>query len=614
MVTGQLPMEESESKDMLKKMLVRSFGAIKPIAEHPYAPDEDLCAIIEKMMKIDLKVRYQTMDEVVADLERYKASITEGGEKSDAASQKEEDEFASIFALPPEPAPAPEQAAEAPPPAKAVPQRSVLCVEAQDEIQDVLRKTLTKMGYRALLVGDAERAAERYREAPVDAVIFDADGQGADSIEHFLDMHEKAHEDEHQLVALVILGPRQGDLREKLPTDDRLAVLSKPIKMKDVQDAIHRLLPAALKPEAGDGSESGSRRSRDSRSIPSDASVLDGSDHAGPCSRGPVMAGRGPVASSGAGAGRSAGRPPAEARAVEFLSREVPRWSRENHCFSCHNNGDAARALYEASRAGLRVPADAMAGTTAWLARPSGWDQNGGEGPFSDKRLARVAFTSALADRDPGRLEPGSRRPARRRRSAGARPGRRRLLDARGRGIARLAGGLRPRAGHVPGPRGPGGCRPGPVPRRHRPRRRLADAPGAPHGRGCLGRTDGHGGCRRPACVGRSPTRGDGPAPSRPVRRRRLGALRRLAPRDVRHGPGAARPGPLRRFVGPGAPHDRPRPRVPDRRAAGRRELGRDHPSGRRHQLRPADLHDRLGHAGAAGHARSSPPRLPGRR
>ena len=55
MLTGQLPMEESESKDMLKKMLVRSFGAIKPISEHPYAPDEELCRIIEKMMKIDLK-------------------------------------------------------------------------------------------------------------------------------------------------------------------------------------------------------------------------------------------------------------------------------------------------------------------------------------------------------------------------------------------------------------------------------------------------------------------------------------------------------------------------------------------------------------------------------
>lgn len=85
-----------------------------------------------------------------------------------------------------------------------------------------------------------------------------------------------------------------------------------------------------------------------------------------------------------------------EARASAFLAREVPRWSRENRCFSCHNNGDAARALYEARRAGLRVPDQATADTTAWLARPSSWDRNGGDGPFSDKRLARVAFTAAL--------------------------------------------------------------------------------------------------------------------------------------------------------------------------------------------------------------------------
>jgi hypothetical protein len=86
----------------------------------------------------------------------------------------------------------------------------------------------------------------------------------------------------------------------------------------------------------------------------------------------------------------------AETRAVAFLSGDVPRWSRENHCYSCHNNGDAARALFAASRAGYQVPADSLADTTRWLIRPAGWDHNGGEGPFSDKRLARVVFTSTL--------------------------------------------------------------------------------------------------------------------------------------------------------------------------------------------------------------------------
>lgn len=85
-----------------------------------------------------------------------------------------------------------------------------------------------------------------------------------------------------------------------------------------------------------------------------------------------------------------------EARAVAFLGSEVPRWSRENHCYSCHNNGDAARALYRASRAGMDLPPGCLDETTRWLARPADWDHNGGDGPFSDKRLARIAFTTSL--------------------------------------------------------------------------------------------------------------------------------------------------------------------------------------------------------------------------
>jgi hypothetical protein len=85
-----------------------------------------------------------------------------------------------------------------------------------------------------------------------------------------------------------------------------------------------------------------------------------------------------------------------EGRAIAFLAREVPRWRAEHHCASCHNNGDAARALYAAIKGGEALPPAALADTNGWLARPEGWDRNGGEGPFSDKRLARVQFAAAL--------------------------------------------------------------------------------------------------------------------------------------------------------------------------------------------------------------------------
>ncbi len=84
-------------------------------------------------------------------------------------------------------------------------------------------------------------------------------------------------------------------------------------------------------------------------------------------------------------------------KALAYLSREVPAWSREHKCYSCHNNGDAARALYEGVRLGRVVAPAATADTDAWLAHPDRWDHNGGDGPFSDKVLARVAFASGLA-------------------------------------------------------------------------------------------------------------------------------------------------------------------------------------------------------------------------
>jgi hypothetical protein len=84
-----------------------------------------------------------------------------------------------------------------------------------------------------------------------------------------------------------------------------------------------------------------------------------------------------------------------EARASAYLAREVPAWRREHPCYSCHNNGDAARALVAAlGRAPDVRPA--LDDTLKWLAAPERWDTNGGgEGGADDKRLARIQFAHA---------------------------------------------------------------------------------------------------------------------------------------------------------------------------------------------------------------------------
>src|SRR5688572_2006767 len=71
-------------------------------------------------------------------------------------------------------------------------------------------------------------------------------------------------------------------------------------------------------------------------------------------------------------------------------------WSKENGCFSCHNNGDAARALYAATGRGYRVTAGALEDTTAWVLQPHRWEDNKGDPGFSDQRLANLQFAASL--------------------------------------------------------------------------------------------------------------------------------------------------------------------------------------------------------------------------
>lgn len=88
----------------------------------------------------------------------------------------------------------------------------------------------------------------------------------------------------------------------------------------------------------------------------------------------------------------------AEKRAVEFLAKEVPGWPADNQCYSCHNNGDAARALFAAVRRGHDVSEASLAGTLDWLRQPAAWGDQKGEEAFSDVVLTRIQFASALSD------------------------------------------------------------------------------------------------------------------------------------------------------------------------------------------------------------------------
>jgi len=89
----------------------------------------------------------------------------------------------------------------------------------------------------------------------------------------------------------------------------------------------------------------------------------------------------------------------AEARAVTYLTAEVPRWRGEHSCYSCHNNGDAARALIAASGRGYQIR-DALDDTLAFLVTPERWNADTTRGGSEDLPLARIQFAGALTAMD----------------------------------------------------------------------------------------------------------------------------------------------------------------------------------------------------------------------
>jgi hypothetical protein len=84
------------------------------------------------------------------------------------------------------------------------------------------------------------------------------------------------------------------------------------------------------------------------------------------------------------------------ARGVDYLKVEVPKWKAEHPCYSCHNNGDATRALLTAGAKGYDI-GTALDDTLGFLKQPSTWDQNKAPSGFDDKTLAKIQFASALA-------------------------------------------------------------------------------------------------------------------------------------------------------------------------------------------------------------------------
>jgi len=221
MLTGKSPLPDT--RDPLKRLSRSRLESVVPIQQVDPSVPTSMAFVVHKAMELDPDRRYQTPQQVLDDLELAAQKLREGvaHESLDADGAAER------------------TAAAAPPP-----QRAVMVVEANSELQDLFRDVLRRAGYRVLLTSDAGRAVERFVDTPTTAhcVVFNAQSLGQAALEAFNRLGQEART-EH-VPAVLLLDKSQRDWEQQAQKAEHRIVLAMPIKMKELRSRLSQLVSA----------------------------------------------------------------------------------------------------------------------------------------------------------------------------------------------------------------------------------------------------------------------------------------------------------------------------------------------------------------------------------
>ncbi len=217
------------TKDANERSEFHRYANVTPIRDHDPALPLSVAAVVEKLMHINPKLRYQSAAEVVSDFRHLMSDYdtipplaastatmsaprngapNEGGDTSPASSKN---------------APV------------------VLCVEARLKHQDVLRGYLGKHGYRVLMFSDMNRAVARVLNSnPPAAIVIMGDGLAENCLAGFQQLSQKSSAD--TVSCLLVVSEKQKalyDSARKIATVS-CRVLQQPLTLRDLHREIRQ--------------------------------------------------------------------------------------------------------------------------------------------------------------------------------------------------------------------------------------------------------------------------------------------------------------------------------------------------------------------------------------
>lgn len=214
MLTGDAPL--SETKDRMKRLSRNRFFEVVPIHEKEPSVPKIVAGVINKAMSLDPEARYQTPADMLFDLRITAKKLAQGEADVDllAAKQKGEETY----------------------------QATVLIVEPNVEMQNVLREGLKKLGYRVLIISAPQRALDRIKDEPdgINCIILDASALGESAVTAFNQIGDDPRT--HMIPAVLLLDESQRDMVPLANRSDHRLLLTLPVTMKQLRGVVSELV------------------------------------------------------------------------------------------------------------------------------------------------------------------------------------------------------------------------------------------------------------------------------------------------------------------------------------------------------------------------------------
>ena len=216
-----------ETRDRSQRLNATRFREVKPIHElDPTLPDP-LVALVGKAMDLEVSRRFQTTGELRRQVAVVQQQIASGDiePSEDAAGDAVRAKI--------------EREGEG---------HAVMVVESNIEMQDAMRDLLKRRGYRVLVIGNAQRALNRFQEEPpAECVIFCTTEMGQDSIDAFNEFGKQTKT--KQIPAVLLLDENHKDRGGVAELASHRVLMPMPLKVRKLRAVLMKLI-AARTPEA----------------------------------------------------------------------------------------------------------------------------------------------------------------------------------------------------------------------------------------------------------------------------------------------------------------------------------------------------------------------------